>query len=178
MGAGRFGSGAMKDVLARGTGILGRTLGDLSASIYAPAYEAERGRQVGAQHRLADIGETELGRRGEAARFAPSLATTDYGDIANLEAVGRSREELGQRQIQDAINRFEFEQQKPASKLAQYLQFIQGNYGGAMRETQPIFRNPGAGFLGGAATGAGIGQMLGWQNPWLAALGGGILGMR
>ena len=157
MGAGRFGSGAMKDVLEQQTGVLGRTLGDLSASIYAPAYEAERGRMQ------------------SAAGMLPRLAATDYADIGQLECVGRTREEYGQRQIQDAINRYEFEQQKPASKLAQYQQFIRGNYGGPMTKTQPIYSNKAGGILGGAATGAAI------TNIWpelgmLGLLAGGILG--
>ena len=287
LGAGRFGSGAMKDAYGRSTDALGRTLGDLSASIYAPAYEAERGRQVAAQARLANLGEaslernlttqaqlagfgeaglgrglaaqgqlagfgeaglgrqygaqsqlagfgetalgrnlnvqaqlaglgesglgrrfgaqtqlaglgetalgrrmagqtqlagfgeSELGRRAAAAQYAPSLAGTDYGDIGNLEAVGRAREEYGQRQIGEAINRFEFEQQKPATKMAQYLQFIQGNYGGPITQTQPIFRNQVGGLLGGAATGAALGSYFGdMTNPQMLALmaGGGFLG--
>lgn len=44
--------------------------------------------------------------------------------------------------------------------------------------TSPYNRNVGAGVLGGAATGAGIGSALALSNPWTAglAIGGGLLG--
>ena len=42
-------------------------------------------------------------------------------------------------------------------------------------QTQPVFRNTGAGLLGGAMTGAKIGGMAGF-NPILGAIGGGLLG--
>lgn len=45
--------------------------------------------------------------------------------------------------------------------------------------TQPVFRNQGAGILGGALTGGSLAQMFGASNPVLGAavLGGGLLGM-
>lgn len=154
--AGRFGSGAMTDQFEVGADHLGRALGDMSAQIYAPAYEAERQRMMG------------------AVSQAPGLANQDYADIAQLGAVGRAREDLGERQIEENMARWNYEQNQPAQKLGQFLQFVQGNYGGNQTQTQPIYRNRGAGALGGAMGGAAMGSMFGM--PWLGAIGGGLLG--
>lgn len=155
--AGRYGTNNyMGNQYGGAADILARNLGDLSASVYAPSYEAERGRMQ------------------NAAGMAPTLANQDYTDIARLAEVGGAREELGQRQIDENMNRWNYEQQLPANKLAQYLQFIRGDYGGTRTTSQPIYRNKGAGAVGGAMAGAQMGSMVGM--PWLGAIGGGLLG--
>ena len=45
-----------------------------------------------------------------------------------------------------------------------------GNVGVQGTMTEPLYRNVGAGMLGGAAAGAGIGSTIG--GPWGAAIGG------
>ena len=42
--------------------------------------------------------------------------------------------------------------------------------------TQPIFRNTGAGLLGGAMTGAKIADMIPGLGTGMGAIGGGLLG--
>jgi hypothetical protein len=146
--AGRYNSGAMTDQYGVAADQLGRTLGDLSASIYAPAYEAERSRMQG------------------AVSQAPSLANQDYTDISQLNAAGRAREDLGERQIAENIARYNYGAQQPSNKLRDFLQFVNGNYGGTTTSAQPIYRNPTSGALGGALAG---GTMFG---PYGAAAGG------
>lgn len=188
--AGRWGSGAMADEFGRGADVLAQNLAGLGANIYGQGYESERNRQVGAQGQLAGLGESQLGRQfgaqtqlagiGESAlgrqqdamRFAPQLAMTDYNDIAQLGNVGAAREDLGERQIGENMARYQHEQQLPGNKLAQFLQFVQGNYGGTQTMQQPVYRNRPAGAFGGALGGAAMFP----AAPWLGAIGGGLLG--
>lgn len=102
--AGRYGSEAWGEMR-------GRALGDLAAGIYAPAYEAERQRQV------------------QASQFAPGLAAQDYGDIARLLAVGEERRALEQQTIDEAQRKYEYEQLEPWDRLGMYMQAVGGPFG-------------------------------------------------
>jgi hypothetical protein len=125
----------------------------------------------------------ERGMQQSMASLAPGLASQDYEDLSRLAGVGGAREAQGQAQLQDEINRFNFEQQAPGNRLAQYMGNIQGSYGGTQQSSQPVFAgSPGTRFLGGALGGAGLARAFGGQDtdPWalgLGALGGGFLGM-
>lgn len=106
----------------------------------------------------------------QAAMAAPGLAQQDYVDIGQLAAVGQAREAMAQNLINDQIARFNFYQQLPQNKLAQYMGFIQGDYGGTATTTET--RSPG--LLSGATAGYGLGQSIGgpWGGVVGAALGG------
>lgn len=153
--AGRTGSGAETSMADRATGRLTDSLSSMAAQIYGPAYEAERGRQ-----------EAAIGR-------APGLAATDYGDIAALGQVGAQREAMGQRQIAEAAQRHDFEQNRALRNLQSFQAATGGSYGGQETQSQPIYNNP----LGGAASGAllGYGMDLGWPGALLGA-GAGYFG--
>ncbi len=71
-----------------------------------------------------------------AINAAPGLAATDYYDAQQLAQVGAAREGQSQQQINEDINRFNFGQNVDSAKLAQYMNMIQGNYGGTMNGTQ------------------------------------------
>ncbi len=139
---------------------LGSTLGDLATDVYGGNYANERTNQM----------------RGMA--LAPQTSGMDYQDIGQLANVGAQREEMGQAQLADEVNRFNFQQQAPANNLAQYLGFISGNYGGTSTQTQPIYRNTFANALGGGLAGGSIGSMFGSQyGPYGAVAGllGGLI---
>lgn len=107
--------------------------------------------------------------------FAPQMAQQDYFDIAKLAEVGGLREDQAQLGINDEMARFDFSQMEPWQRLGLYNSLIQGNYGGESSSTNSIQlprRSVGAGMLGGAASGAGMGMMVG--GPWGAAVGGGL----
>ena len=110
----------------------------------------------------------------QATQLAPQLAQADYQDIEALGGVGQTREAMEMAKIQDAMARFDFEQQKPYYKLREYLASIGSPYAQTKTETKPIFRNTGAGLLGGAMQGYQLGQNFGMGG--LGAIGGGILG--
>jgi hypothetical protein len=149
--AGRLGSAANQAVLAE-------ELGDLATKVYAPAYQAERDKML------------------QAATVAPQLAQADYDDITRLGQVGADRESLEMAKIQDAMARFDFEQQKPYYKLREYLASIGSPYAQTTSQTQPIFRNTGAGLLGGALAGARLAGQIPSMGAGWGAIGGGLLG--
>ena len=149
--AGRLGSAANQRVLAD-------ELGELANKVYAPNYQMER------QNMMA------------ATQLAPQLAQADYQDIQALAGVGQQREGQEMAQIQDSINRFDFENQKPYYKLREYLGSIGSPYAQTVSQTQPVFRNTGAGLLGGAMAGSQIASGIQGMNPMYGAIGGGLLG--
>ena len=269
--AGRTGSGAQALTTGRASGELTDSLGQLASSIYAPAYEAERGRQTQAAGQLGQLGvaggqlgadllgrqqgiaglggdlysrqnQAELGRLGQATnlylgerglgqqaaqaggqlglggaglaadlynrgqsrqlqaggalgdlglgglrsmqdlygnigqeRFragslVPQHTALQYGDIDRLANVGASVEDQSQRLIDDAMNRWNFQQQQPWQNLMNYSNVINQLPGGYGTQTQQGSRGSRlAGIGGGAMTGYQVG------GPW-GALAGGLLG--
>ena len=149
--AGRLGSGANQEILAR-------ELADAQNRLFADNFAAERQRQF------------------DAVQLAPQLGQADYDDIAQLGQVGAAREDLEMAKLQDAIARFDFEQQRPFLKLREYLGTLGANVPTTTVSTQPVFRNTGAGLLGGALAGARLGGMVSGINPMFGAIGGGLLG--
>ena len=68
-------------------------------------------------------------------------------------------------QLQDNINRFNYEQNIDDQKLQNYMGVVGGGTVGS-QSIQPVFRNQGASALGGAMGGA---QLAGMINPTLIA---------
>lgn len=117
----------------------------------------------------------------KAMYAAPSMASQDYADIARLAEVGAAKEDYAQQGINENIDRFNFQQQEPWQSLGLYSNLVNGQYGSTVSTTSPVARRSvGAGMLGGAATGGGLGYMLGGGDPYATAGGagiGGLLGM-
>ena len=111
-----------------------------------------------------------------ATQLAPSLAAADYQDIQALGGVGQTKEAMEMAQIQDAMARFDFEQQKPYYKLREYLASIGASVPQTTAQTRPVFRNTGAGILGGAMQGAEMAGMIPGMGAGVGAIGGGLLG--
>jgi hypothetical protein len=106
-----------------------------------------------------------------AIRQAPSMQNLDLQQLAQ---VGGAREQQAQAELQDSVNRFNFDQNVDAEKLRNYLALVGGGTTGS-QTSQPVFRNPLASGLGGALGGAELGSYFG--NPMLGAIGGGLLGL-
>ena len=139
-GAGRFDGGAGKtEAMARG----------LSAGIAPYAYGSYN---------------QALGQLPGAIAMAPQLAAADYMDPMQLGLVGAAREGQGQQQITEDINRFNFGQNVEQLKLQQYLNNIQGNYGGQQIGTSTSEMSGGPrgnttmGILGALLGGANVGM--------------------
>jgi hypothetical protein len=132
---GRLGSGAAADVTAR-------ALGDVAADIAYRDFATQRG--LGLQ----------------AAQMAPAMAAADYADISRLQQVGAAREAQAQRGIEEAMQRYQYEQTSPMEQLARYQNIIAGfPMGQVSTQITPYFEpSRGQQFLGGylGAAGAGI----------------------
>lgn len=129
-------------------GLRSQQLGDLATQIYGGAYNTDRQLQQ------------------QALGSAIPLANQDYVDLAQLRGAGQDVEGLAQ----------EYAGQ-PASALNQYLGQI-GAIPAGSQTTAPLYRNTGAGIVGGALVGSQIGSSLSsspWAG-WLGAGGGGLLG--
>ncbi len=211
--AGRLGSGANMDVLSRNVGQIAQNMafanyGDertrqMQASNMAIGrYDAERQRQMQAaaasmaqdeaarqrQMQAAGLGlgqmEAERQRQMQALGMAPAMAAQDYVDFNVLAGVGDARRQQSQAELQDQINRFNFEQNTPAEKLAKYMALVGGGqFGSTGTDTRPVFSNPLAEGLGLATGAAGLGNMLFGRGGGLTAPGllrganGNIFGM-
>ena len=151
--AGRYGSGAMADLENRAMGQLGTSLSDVAGKLAYENYAAERARQQ------AMIG------------AAPQLAEADYGDIQRLLTVGQAQEAYQAQSLQDAINRFNFQQNLPSAQLQQFLSAAYGApMGGVSTVTSPTYANPLANVLGGGVAG----YALSGGSPTGAAIGAGL----
>jgi hypothetical protein len=74
--------------------------------------------------------------------------------------------------LQDEMNRWNFGQNVDRQKLADFMNMVQGNYGGQSSSTQTgaqSYRNRWAGALGGGMSGAAAGSAFG---PYGTAAGG------
>ena len=100
--AGRYGSNAMGQQAGTAQDIFARALAEQGGQLAYNSAEAERARQ------MAAVG------------AAPQMAQADYADIQRLLTVGGAREAQSAAQLQDAMNRFNFEQNLPQMKLSQY----------------------------------------------------------
>ena len=106
--AGRYGSGVSADIQNRAATTLAQTLANKAGELAYGNYAAERGMQ------------------NQAALNAPTLSAADYADIQQLANVGKTREDYAQTALQSAIDRFNFEQNKPYQKLSAYLGSVYG----------------------------------------------------
>ena len=117
--AGRYGSAAMGQVAERQAAGLGRGLGNSLSNL---AYQSS---------------EAEAGRQAQAATNAPQMAQSDYFDIQALLKAGQGGEQYQQAALQDAMNRFNYEQNLPGQKLQQFTNlFSQAPAGTTSTTTQ------------------------------------------
>jgi hypothetical protein len=99
---GRYGSAAQAEQEARAQDVFARALAEQGGQLAYGSAEAERARQVA------------------ASQGAPAMAATDYADIQKLLTTGQAQEQYSSAELQDAINRFNFEQNLPQMKLNQF----------------------------------------------------------
>lgn len=142
----------------------------------ASVSSSQQGQQLAGAGALSSDLAQDRSFQYNAATAAPSLAASDYYDPAQLANVGAAREGLAQSQLQDNINRFNFEQQKPFNKLGTFLSQVNGGYGSNETSVSPVHTNPAANFLSAALGGAGLGNVAGF-DPLYGAVGGGLLGL-
>jgi hypothetical protein len=116
---GRYGSGAMGQNVNQAQDIFGRNLAEQAGQLAYGSAEAERNRQM------------------TAVANAPAYAQADYMDIEKLLKTGQGQEQYQQKALQDAINRYNYEQTLPQQKLQQFTNlFTSVPSGGTSTTTQ------------------------------------------
>jgi len=99
---GRYGSAAQGQLTGQAQDVFARALAEQGGQLAYNSAEAERARQ------MAAVG------------AAPAMANQDYADIQRLLSVGGAKEAQSAAQLQDAMNRYNFEQNLPQMKLSQF----------------------------------------------------------
>lgn len=110
--AGRYGSGLHQSAHADSQQALAERLADMAGTMAYRDYAGERANMMG------------------ATAYAPQLAQQDYADIGQLALAGNTRQGMQQDLINADIARFNYQQQLPYNKLAQYMALIEGDHGG------------------------------------------------
>lgn len=176
--SGRLGSGSMERALSSASEGFGRSIGDISANIAGTQFQQERGLQQQAALQLANL-----------AQQAPSIYGQQFIPSQQLAQVGAQREAIAGQPLQEAMNRFSYEQQLPYQQLSGFLSSIYGSPLGSFgvpNTMQPSTNRTTGALAGGLAGGLG-GYALGQAFPALnfgggyglagaGALGGGLLG--
>jgi hypothetical protein len=106
--AGRYGSGAMADLQSRASTNLAKELTTRAGELAYQNYAAERAAQE------------------RAIASAPQMAQADYADIQQLMNVGQTAEDYQRQALESDIARYEFEENKPYTKLQSYLSAAYG----------------------------------------------------
>lgn len=141
-----------------GSGLAQTAMADAISNNFAGLYNQERGRQQ------------------QALGMAPQMAALQYQPAQMLAGVGAQYEDMAGRELQEEIDRYQYDANAPAMSLDQYLQRIQGiapHAGGTATQQTPIYQNRTNNLLGTLATGAGL---LFGGAPF-AAGGTGLLGL-
>lgn len=111
---------------------------------------------------------TERQNQMAAAQALPGV----IGGVGQAGIMGGQVQDQNQQSALNAnVERWNYEQNLPTNKLANYMQMIQGNYGGTNTSTLPVYSNPGMQYAGAAigglgalgSLGQGIGAM-GWSD--------------
>jgi hypothetical protein len=113
--AGRYGSGAMQRSTSGATEAASKAIGDVASNIAYGDYARERG-----------LMETAAGRMGVLAGMAPSIYEAGFLPSAKLAEVGQARMRLDQPALDEAMRRFEFEQNQPYMNLSNFLSSVYG----------------------------------------------------
>ena len=107
-GAGRYGSGAQTQLESLSQQNLANALANQAGQAAYQNYASERGMQE------------------QAARFAPQMAQAAYQPINQLLQTGQAREDYSQKALQSEIDRFNFAQNLPYQRLAQFTSTVAG----------------------------------------------------
>ena len=107
-GAGRYGSGAQTQLEGLSQQNLANALANQAGQAAYQNYASERGIQE------------------QAARGAPQMAQAAYQPINQLLQTGQAREDYSQKALQADLDRFNFQQNLPYQRLAQFTSTVAG----------------------------------------------------
>jgi hypothetical protein len=81
-----------------------------------------------------------LDRMGQAANASQMFGNEDYRNLAALESIGKQRQDLSQKETDDAVSRWNYGRDLPGNKLSQFMGFVGGNYGNRTTSAVPYNR--------------------------------------
>jgi hypothetical protein len=153
--SGRYGNNAAtQQLFTNAQRTLAQQLADTEANIRGANYQNERGFM------------------NQAIGQAPALAAQDYADLGKLAMVGEERQNMAQRGINEAMQRYQYENTIDQQKLDQFLARITGISPQAGQIGTTVAPRQGSNTFGQLL---GIGAQLGGAalgSPWLGtALG-------
>lgn len=174
------------------------TIGDISANMGNAAYaqglqalqasgqlgQGMAGLQGQAYSNLGGLGAslygTGLQGQGQNLALTPATMGAQYLPGQNISALGQQQTADAQAQLDDQVQRWNYEQNLPYTMLQDYLATLNG--GAALGGTQASQQSGGkpnrtTGALGGAATGAAVGSMFGPIGTGVGAVGGALYGL-
>ena len=168
-GAGRYGSGAHTDVMAR-------SLAEAANPILAQDYSQR-------QQQRQSLLEGGLNRAGQWAQLMPTLDAAQYAPSERLASIGKFETDRQQQVLDDQIKQYNAAMARPWEQLARYNAIIggAGGLGGSSSSlTSSTTPQPGLtqSLFGGALAGAGLGASFGGlPGAGVGAVGGGLLGL-
>ena len=165
-------------------GNVGRSIADFANRSYMDAFNSAQDQQMGAANLMEQararrasealqqgMGGFNTGLAGEQAiqgglatglSAYPTISQTPIDMLGNVSDIGMTQRELDQQKLDEAVNRFQFEQNVQDQKLQNYANLVQGNYGSNNVSSQSRGGTSLAGNLGaGLGAVAGIAGLLG-----------------
>ncbi len=140
--AGRYGSGAHENaVAAAATNLTNQFYADAYDKQMQAAQAASNTYQSGLQGQAAAAGQAAnaynqgASNLNSMANTAQNIANQKYTDAAALSDAGSLIDEYKQEVINANIDRYNYEQQRPMTALANYINLINGTYGGTSTTT-------------------------------------------
>lgn len=132
-----------------------------------------------AQGLSANYGQA-AGQQNTAGLIAPQTQGMAYTDLSQAYNAGNTQQQLQQNVINDAMQRYNYQQTAPFNMADWFNSATGGSYGGTTTLTSPYFTqqpNQLAGGLSGAASGAALGTMVApGYGTAIGAVAGGLLG--
>lgn len=145
---------------------------------------ALQGQQIGAsgyeqgQNRLLSDLTNQRSLQQNLLNFSSPLAAQDYLDLAQLQGAGQAYDTQNQAQLNDQVNRWNYQQNAPGMALDSLLQRLSGLPGSTQTTQLPTqYRNLAGGAVGGALAGAQLGSIIPGLGTGIGALLGGIGGL-
>lgn len=103
--------------------------------------------------------------QGQAGALANPLANQDYTDLAQLQGVGTARDQYGQALVNDSVNRFNAQQQRPYTNMDWYTSQLYGSPWNRQQSTSPTYQ-PGVGQQIAGGVLGGLGTLAQAWNPF------------
>jgi hypothetical protein len=151
---------------------IAKGLGQQIAGLQHQGYNDAMGRAAG----LANLGLSGQQQALGALGYQSDLLGQQNRLSGQLYGMGNDRRMLGQQQLD--VNRRNFNEARDWDIRNFDIMRGASQLPGGSTQSQPLYNNGAAGFLGGAATGAGIGSMAGGPlGAGIGAVGGGVLSL-